>query len=200
MDVPTVIRHYGVFHRKRKQGELDWFRDQPSLEAAIGQAALSLDRRGKRLSHQRRIRACSLQEAKGVLLAIIPDLRNSSDFDQLLELIEEALVPVEGVGALYAYDVAERIGAKLGMEPQKVYLHAGTSVGAARLGMDASARAIEVSAFPMELQQLRASELEDVLCIYKDDFVCPAEPNAAANGGCVSGSSEFSVAQRGRRC
>jgi hypothetical protein len=200
MDLPTIVRHYGMVYRKPKQDELDWFRCQPSLEAAIEQAALSLDRRRKRLRHQRRIKARSLQGAKNALLAIIPHVRTCSDFDQLLELVEESLGPVEGVGALYAYDVAERIGAKLGMEPQKVYLHAGTSDGAARLGMDASLRAIEVSALPVELQQLRAGELEDVLCIYRDDFISPAEPNAAADGGRVSGSSEFSVAQRGRHC
>jgi hypothetical protein len=170
MRLAGIVRHYETFVRQRKQEELDWFRNQPTLEANVKQAALSQGRDGKRLSHQWRIKARVLQEAKRALLAVLSDLRNCSNFDQLFSIVEEALEPVQGAGALYAYDVAERIGAKLRLEPEKVYLHAGAAVGAARLGLDTSRRAIERSSLPTALQRIAPGEVEDVLCIYRDDF------------------------------
>jgi hypothetical protein len=42
------------------------------------------------------------------------------------------------------YDTALRIGAKLKLFPTKVYLHAGTRLGARALGLDDSAATLKV--------------------------------------------------------
>ena len=57
MELLSIVRHYDVHFRTQNQAELDWFKSQPSLEKATEYAALAVDSRGKRSSHQRRIRA-----------------------------------------------------------------------------------------------------------------------------------------------
>ena len=68
------------------------------------------------------------------------------------------------------YDTALRIGAKLHLEPDQVYLHRGTREGARRLGIGSSERSIPANRLPPPLRQLKAREIEDVLFIYKDEF------------------------------
>jgi hypothetical protein len=170
MNFSAIVRHYVQHFRARKADELDWFRNQPTLEEAIEKAALAVDQRGKRLSHQRRIKARAINTAKTALLAAISDIRNCPNFDRLHELVKETIGDIEGIGPLYVYDVCQRIGVKLGLRPEKVYLHTGAAVGAAKLGFEIGLERIEVADLPLELQALSPDEIEDVLCIYKDDF------------------------------
>lgn len=57
-----------------------------------------------------------------------------SDFSSLFKLIKYELVDVAGIGELYVYGTVMRIGAKLGVFPEQVYLHAGTRIGVRNLG------------------------------------------------------------------
>ena len=76
---------------------------------------------------------------------------------------------------------ASRIGAKLNLFPEKVYLHAGTRLGARSLGLPNVPR-LSVSEFPKEFRALKPHEIEDALCIFKDEFALfrripvPADP------------------------
>jgi len=89
-------------------------------------------------------------------------------FNELFEIINSALINVKGIGELYVYDTSLRIGAKLNVLPEKVYMHAGTRIGARRLGYEGSIRFIEISDLPIEFQQLEPYEIEDMLCRFKD--------------------------------
>ncbi|MBI4443589.1 MAG: hypothetical protein HY649_09485 [Acidobacteria bacterium] len=89
-------------------------------------------------------------------------------FEELFTLVERIIEPIPGVGELYVYDTSLRIGAKLNLFPEQVYLHAGTRVGARSLGFHGNLRVIDVTKLPAELQRLEPHEIEDVLCIFKD--------------------------------
>jgi hypothetical protein len=78
------------------------------------------------------------------------------------------LKPVDGIGELYIYDTALRIGAKLNLLPSRIYLHAGARVGARALGFAGRLKYIELRDLPKEFQKLEPHEIEDVLCIFKD--------------------------------
>ena len=69
---------------------------------------------------------------------------------------------------LYVYDTAWRIGAKLELEPELVYLHAGTRKGAKALGLDSRRENIDPQDLPLPLQRLRPIHIENFLCLYKD--------------------------------
>lgn len=168
MDLAKLIRHYIINRRPHMKNELAWFLNQTSLEDAIRLAALAVGEDGKRLKHQRRITRENLEKARVILASHAIDLQQCSAFDELLDTVETNLHGILGLGKLYDYDTSLRIGVKLGLAPEKIYLHAGTRLGARALGLDWKARCVEVTAMPGELKKLEPREIEDFLCIYKN--------------------------------
>jgi len=173
MALDAIVRTYIRQIRPRAQAEIDWFARQPSLHAAIETAALAVNSRGKRYSHQRRLTKLALERARGALSKRARAMEEADDFSELFHLIDAALEPIPGLGELYVYDTSLRIGAKLNLFPKKVYLHAGTRTGARALGLRNSA-ALDVSQLPKEFRLLKPHELEDVLCIFKDELKASA--------------------------
>lgn len=102
------------------------------------------------------------------------DLRACHSFKELHAIVSECAV--SGFAVLCIYDTAVRLGAYLSsikpqsIKPQYVYLHAGTKVGAAELGLDVSRKFICLNELPEELQCLSADDIENFLCIYKDEL------------------------------
>jgi len=154
MDLSVLVRCYEVHYREGAQAELDWFRNQVSLSSAIKYASLAMDEQGKRFPHQYRINREVMQKAKATLLSAVDDLQQCRTFEELLGLIETRVGCIWGLGELYCYDTALRLGAKLNLLPQRVYLHRGTRDGAKALGLDHKARLLEVQTLPDVLQRL----------------------------------------------
>lgn len=165
-----IVDDYIRDHQHGAQQEQRWFAIQPDLRTAVEIAARAESPSGKRLSHQRRIPSNVLQESCRRLLQVLPALEKAQSFDTVHELVSSTIDPIHGIGELVVYDTALRIGARLGLEPDKVYLHAGTRVGAAKLGLPTSDAYIEISELPPELRRLKPHEIEDVLCLYKHRF------------------------------
>lgn len=79
-----------------------------------------------------------------------------------------AIWPILGIGELAVYDIATRVGAFLGLAPDKVYLHAGTAEGARVFGVRSKPwLPVEREVFPKPLANLPAADIENLLCIYK---------------------------------
>ncbi len=169
MTLDAIARTYIRRIRPRAQTEIDWFIRRPSLRAAIRNAALAVNSRGKRYSHQRRLTKGALERALDVLSKHARAIEKAHDFDDLFHLIDAALKPIPGLGELYVYDTSLRIAAKLNLFPGKVYLHAGTRLGARALGLRTAA-ALKMSELPKEFRVLKPHEIEDVLCIFKDEL------------------------------
>jgi hypothetical protein len=168
MNLDNIVQIYVKKFRPHAQAELDWFSNQPSFHAAIENAALAIDRRGKRLSHQRRLKKAALRKALTVLTDQSRALEDAGTFDALLKLVDNAARSIPGIGELYIYDTALRLGAKLNLFPEKIYVHAGARKGIRSLGLDFKATSLLPSALPRELRKLEPHELEDLLCIFKD--------------------------------
>ena len=168
MSIRAIVRNYQSKFKDRARDELDWFRDQSDIRSAIENAALARDRRGKRYSHQRRLNKDVLAGARSILLSNQRAIESVKDFDELISLVTLLLKPLYGTGDLYVYDTSLRMGAKLGLLPEKIYLHAGTRDGAEALGISSEEDVIDPNRLPEEFQELEPYEIEDVLCIYKD--------------------------------
>lgn len=121
MTLDVIIHAYIRQIRPKAQAELDWFAHQPSLRAAIKNAALASNSRGKRYSHQRRLTKRSLERGLDVLSKQAGAIEQVQDFGDLFNLIDAALEPIPGLGVLYVYDTSLRIGTKLNLFPDKVY-------------------------------------------------------------------------------
>ena len=179
----TIAVDYQQRHRRPAAKELRHFRILRTDEEAISKAALAQLPTGKRHPHQYRIPPAALQESRRRLLDNLPDLRQAESFDHLFELIAAIIQPIRGIGELAVYDTALRVGARFGLEPSKVYLHAGTRLGAKALGFAWRNATLELTELPVELRTLTARELEDLLCIYKDEFSAPSSRRVTTSCG-----------------
>lgn len=164
----SVVRAFRLYNRPDSEKELTFFKEMPSLELAIHHAGNALDWRGKRFGHQCRITRAALRSAVEKLKSIVSPLKACRSFLELHTLLERNLGPLSGIGELYIYDTALRLGSFLDLRPAHVYLHTGTRAGARRLGLNLDRSYIPISEFPAEIRVLPAHEIEDFLCIYKD--------------------------------
>jgi hypothetical protein len=166
----ALVRHYRIHNSPRSVQELNFFRGMPSLALAIHHAALAIDSRGKRFDHQRRIALAPLRRAKAILEQVSARLKACASFHTLHSLLLELLGNVRGLGELYFYDTALRLGATFGHAPAFIYLHRGTRAGAQALGFNGTAPYIELYRLPKPLRTLQSHEAEDFLCIYKGEL------------------------------
>jgi hypothetical protein len=169
-DLPGIVRHYRTELQADGARELRFFAIQRSFEDAVSKAALAQRPNGKRFNHQRRIPKAALEEARRRLLGALRRLAKARSFDALFKIVEEEIGSIHKIGKLMIYDTALRIAAWRGLEPDVIYLHAGTREGARALGLDHRAATIALDAIPRSLRRLSPREIEDVLCIYKDVF------------------------------
>lgn len=186
MSFSDIATDYVRHHRERATAELSYFRDLPSDEEAVSVAAMGEYPKGKRHSHQRRVAPAALRESRRRLIASLSIVQAVTSFDDLIDLLEATIRPIPGIGELSVYDTAVRIGARLGVEPSKVYLHRGTRAGAAALNLNTKRRALDLDDLPIELRILTAREAEDVLCIYKHELAMAAR-DGSVNGPMPAG-------------
>jgi hypothetical protein len=160
------------FVRERQQDartEMDEFRKLRSLRHAIRYAALCYWLPSqKRHQHQWRIPLAALQEAERALQRIANRLSRCRDFEALHDEIARTIGPIRKIGDLAVYDIARRIGAYLRKFPRLIYLHRGTAEGARQLGFTGAT--LDPSLLPPAFSKLTPAEIEDCLCIYKDEL------------------------------
>lgn len=166
----VIVLFYQKHNLAYLNEQIEQFHRKHSLNDAIHYAALAINQNEKRFSHQRRLKRNALNKAKKLLVGVEGHLNACLSFDDLHKLLVDLFSPVSGLGPLYIYDTALRLGAYLKLNPQHVYLHAGTRVGARALSLDISGEMLEASDFPKSVQVLAPHEIEDFLCIYKAYF------------------------------
>lgn len=163
-----IVSGYKRYRRLDINRYLRHYRRLTSLVKAIEDSALAIAPSGKRHPHQRRLKRRVLVQVKRKLLKRQKAIKACTNFDRLIKLVGRA--GGKGFGKLAIYDTALRIGSALNLLPSKMYLHAGTRQGARVLGLDISKGWIRVVDLPRPLRKLKPFELEDLLCIYKDNL------------------------------
>ncbi|MFO0639919.1 MAG: hypothetical protein U0183_11955 [Polyangiaceae bacterium] len=123
-------------------------------------------------------------------------------FEELLDTVERARS--KRFGPLAVYDTALRIGANVGQLPELVYLHAGTRKGCETLfGREATRGKMSLSKddFPKEVQALEPHEIEDFMCIFKDDFAgAPQSAKKSSRRCCTDDATLEGERLEKRRC
>jgi hypothetical protein len=169
----AIVGNYIKRYRPAIESLLYFYEEKLSLKDAIHAASnaqhLNRNKEVKRHPHQYRIKKCALEQTYETLRKT--RLGKYQSFDELHQKISDSIRPISGVGELMVYDTALRIGAFLKLEPVSVYLHAGTKTGAKALGLTVSGKKnINVTDLPKEFRKLKPHEIEDCLCIYKDNI------------------------------
>ncbi|MFM2295888.1 MAG: hypothetical protein RLZZ350_2301 [Verrucomicrobiota bacterium] len=175
VDIPpnaTLRQLIAIYEKKCRpvlKGKLAAYGDL-SFDEAVEKSACGLEivRQEKRINHLRRITKKALARGCKVLLSHQQKLKGCKKFDEIYQIVSAVVSATAGLGEMYAYDVALRIGASQQIFPDKVYLQRGTRKGAEALGLDAKVQTIELADFPAELRRLKPCEIEDFLCIFKD--------------------------------
>ncbi|MCT7955415.1 hypothetical protein [Laspinema palackyanum] len=168
---PTLaywVNHYLDHVGTCYQDQTQWWGDRTlTWDAALERAWLSRFADGKMHPHQRRV-SSKLAEGLNVSRQDGHQAQQFKTFAELHHWIESVTARVKGLGATTAYDVAQRLGMWLNLEPDLVYLHAGTAEGAALFKI--TGKTTFLSNFPPEIQKLGATHAENFLCIYKDNL------------------------------
>jgi hypothetical protein len=138
-----------------------------TLDVAIQNAVRYSPLNGRKHKHHR-APTKSLREFESRLLNIQKELRTAKNFAKLLSLIEQEAMTIQRIGELTSYDAAHRIGIFLKLAPTLVYLHTGTAEGARALGY--TGKTIDPKDLPTALSGLTPAEVEDFLCIYKEQL------------------------------
>lgn len=166
----SIVEQYLADHAEKADGELRFFESQKSVRDAVRLAGLAQGPSGKRFDHQRRIPSPVLEKSAQILNCALQQLSGAHSFHDLYQLVAALIGPISGIGDLTIYDTALRIGAKFRIYPERVYLHAGTKQGAKYLRLSYRRRWLVVGELPQAFQRLKPYQVEDVLCIYKNEL------------------------------
>ena len=150
--------------------EARFFRHMPSLDLAIHYAALAIWKDGRSFRHQNPIVTTARSKAKLALTRVSTRIHACTSFHALHSILCEVLNPIRGLGPLYIYDCASRLGYYLKLSPEYIYLHAGTRHGAKALGLDHRRDYLAKQDVPLPLRVLAAAQIESFLCIYRGAF------------------------------
>lgn len=138
-----------------------------NLQHAIEMAATARDLARRKHRHQYRIKNSTLQDFSHSLLSIQQEIGSAASFGALYKLVEQN--KIKGISDITVYDTAQRIGCFLNLFPEDIYLHGGTRTGAEILLGKIKGKTIAIEQLPAPFQiGLSPSEIEDILCIYKD--------------------------------
>ncbi len=100
--------------------------------------------------------------------------REYGDFEHLHKTVEDAIGNIKGIGGLMLYDIARMIGYALRpvIVPQaRVYLNRGAKEGAKHLlKLDRIGKFLPIESFTEFFPNTESQYIEDILCIYKEDF------------------------------
>lgn len=137
-------------------------------DVALKRAAYGRDPRGAKHPHQFRLTDEALSAALSLALEHCEKLFSADEFASILSIAREIQHQVFGIGPMWGYDFAERIGSHLGIGPVGVvYLQRGALAGARNLKLRVTGGCLLHSDLPKELRVLDAGDIEDFLCINK---------------------------------
>ena len=168
MNLEMYVKKYIKNNKKSLNNYLKKYSSLKNIEDAIQFGAMAKLSNGNKHPHQRHLKVEIMKAVKNRLLLEVDKIKKCTSFEELIKIVENC--KESGFGELAIYDTALRIGSNINIYPEKVYLHAGTEKGAKELGLKFSNRVIEVNELPEELKKLKPYEIEDFLCIYKDEF------------------------------
>ncbi len=180
-------------HHDFFQQYMDYYREQPSLSDLLvdaTQGIIKITQRDNKVyyirhphqevfkdreGHQRGIPVEIANAVKENLLSHKDELYICETFSEIMNIVEKC--KVRGFGELAIYDTAVRIGAFLKIEPDRVYLHAGTREGIKTLeekGYLAKGshkqKSLSISDMPKSMHKLSADEIQHFACAKKEQL------------------------------
>jgi hypothetical protein len=158
-NLPNLIaieKHYQAFKLPKQ------------LPKVIDNAAIGIDPDGLMNNHQHRIGYAICEEGARELAKYEVEIRKVKSFEEIFEITERVKDKIFGLGNLWSYDTALRIGFAKKVYPKEVYVQSGVKKGVRKImkGHLPSDRSLPLRMFPEALQKMKPYQLETFLCIY----------------------------------
>jgi hypothetical protein len=172
-----IEKYYHKISCRTAGDELSIFHSKIYYDTALKHAILSIDKNGKKFSHQRRIRNDALENSYKMIVKEKIQLYTVENFEQIFSIIENNKKP--GFGRLCCYDSALRIAEYRNIPIKHIYLQAGSLAGAKNLFsvynkklILISDRFINKSDLPEPLlKEMEEKVIENFLCVMKDEIL-----------------------------
>ncbi len=190
MTLDEIVSDYIREYREAAREEMRAFERERSTSSGIRRAALCEWENGKRHPHQRRIPGALLEIVEARLQGIRRKLAKATSFGAVHQAVKDEIGSIRGIGELTVYDIAQRIGAHLRLAPERVYLHAGTRDGARVFCIGGNS--FDPKILPKTFLNLAPSEIEDCLCIYKNELRGDSHQHRSARCGVATRQSSCS--------
>lgn len=144
------------------------FYEKLDIETAIKYASTGKNPDDKMNQHQWHVGYKKGLQGFNELKIVLAEIKTCRKFDDVFSLTEKVKADIHGLGDLWSYDTALRIGFNLKIYPQQVFVQRGVVKGVKMVlnGKRPKGRSLPINVFPNELQVLKAYEIENFLCIY----------------------------------
>jgi hypothetical protein len=153
---------------------LPWTMKAKTLQRAIHRACMSRGEDGKLWHHQGRVWQKNLEAYEVTLREPLyyKGIMNSEHFWELMVWCRKAAEDTPGIGPVTEYDVAARLGAWLGLEPEHLYFHAGVTEGLRALGVaiPRGVYCIDRERLPEFFWDKNLDIVESFLCGYRSEI------------------------------
>ena len=178
LTMEQIVSTYKKVYLPAAHAEWRWFASAKNIKEAIARAVSSeLNEDGNYMSsHQRRIGRAKLAKAAIYFGRMAEEYASATNFEQVYAITKSVSTPKElRIGELARYDFSTRVSAFLNLKPESVYLHAGTRTGARNLGYlhENEIQKTELIQKHPELETLSPDDIENLLCIFKDNLTPP---------------------------
>ena len=163
--------------RQKTDQVIKFCSEAPNFPTAVRRAVEARDENGKHHNHQSKVDITARRKFGSTIIRLAGrGALDLTDFDRMHSILDN--YKPYGIGPVTVYDVAIRIAAFVGIEPQSVYMHAGV-----RQGMKAFEEAVSpgedwyrldrvpVSWLPAPFCDMKADDVEDILCTYREVFL-----------------------------
>lgn len=144
------------------------FYEKLDIETAIEFASTGKNPDDKMNQHQWRVGYKKGMQGFNGLKIELAEIKKCRKFEDIFMLTEKVKANIWGLGELWSYDTALRIGFNLKIYPQQVFIQRGVIKGVKKVlnGKRPKGRSLPINVFPNELQVLKPYEIENFLCIW----------------------------------
>ena len=168
MSLATDIDFYKKYTSDHLNEMKKYYEEHSSLDKAISNASIGKNDSNIMDPHQWLVGKVKGEIGAKELNSRIFEIKNAQSFEDIFEITESVIKKIYGLGDLWSYDTALRIGFFLRKYPKEVYIQRGVVHGVKKIFKNKipKGRSLDVSIFPKELQQLKPYEIENFLSIW----------------------------------
>lgn len=172
--IPALWRDYIWRYVEAGKGDpvVEYTFEAPTFKECLKRACASKGPDGKMWFHQYKVPHRAKVDYYFELLRRHKEIKACESFWEMFLWFKQAADAVPGIGAVTRYDVAVRVGAWLGLEPEHLYVHAGVAQGLLVFGIKPARGAwcVDPEQLPVFFRDKQMDLVESFMCGYRSEL------------------------------